>query len=308
MTAFSPSPPITFSEAKVAAFEALYQAAKQHGPTQAIAYHLPYPKYEFLSYVTEQHPIILHGSDNPAIERFETIRRGFDLNPHGNVMGIYGTNDGIWPIFFAILDHRVYKGSMRNGVWYELEDGTQVDFRLGDVPAGAAKRYWFSLNAEMLPRFPWAEGTVYLLPKETFEQLRDKNGTLLAEWASHQPVIPLAKISVTPQDFPFLDQVNGHDDSQVLHLQQLLSHLAQTCQQAEELPDGFALCFEWQPNQAQAAFDWLRLTREAIPLITNELISEAQQGPLWLKIHGPQTIKNLIGRELAKHPAKGVAK
>ena len=69
-------------------------------------------------------------------------------------------------------------------------------------------------------------------------------------------------------------------------------------------PPTLTLRFEWQPHQA--AFDWLCLTRGAIPLITNELVSEAQQGPLWRKIHGPQTIKNLIGRELAKHAPKGV--
>lgn len=29
---------------------------------------------------------------------------------------------------------------------------------------------------------------------------------------------------------------------------------------------------------------------------------------IWLKIDGPQTIKKLIGRQLAKHPPKGVEK
>ena len=33
----------------------------------------------------------------------------------------------------------------------------------------------------------------------------------LPQWASQLPVAPLAKLSVGPEDFPFLGQLRGHD-------------------------------------------------------------------------------------------------
>jgi hypothetical protein len=36
-----------------------------------------------------------------------------------------------------------------------------------------------------------------------------------AQLASPVPVQPLAKLTVTPQDFPFLAQIRGHDDGRL---------------------------------------------------------------------------------------------
>jgi hypothetical protein len=36
-----------------------------------------------------------------------------------------------------------------------------------------------------------------------------------AQLASQVPVMPLAKLPVTPTDFPFLRQIRGHDDQRL---------------------------------------------------------------------------------------------
>jgi hypothetical protein len=73
--------------------------------------------------------------------------------------------------------------------------------------------------AQALKQQPWRPGTVYLLPAGTFElQPRMRVGDVLvqpAQWASPLPVTPVAKLAVQPEDFPFLDQIRGHDDERV---------------------------------------------------------------------------------------------
>ncbi len=62
-------------------------------------------------------------------------------------------------------------------------------------------------------------GTVYLLPRSTFTlQLPipvGANEVHIAQLASLVPVQPLAKLTVTPEDFPFLMQIRGHDDQRL---------------------------------------------------------------------------------------------
>jgi hypothetical protein len=48
---------------------------------------------------------------------------------------------------------------------------------------------------------------IYLLPKDSFEQLVDDVGNKLEEWISYVPVRPLARIEVSPRDFPFINSV-----------------------------------------------------------------------------------------------------
>jgi hypothetical protein len=75
--------------------------------------------------------------------------------------------------------------------------------------------YFFSINRDALPHNPWRDGTIYLLPRDSFEpqpvQTYRGAAVEVAQWASLAPVRPLAKLSVGPEDFPFLDQIRPHD-------------------------------------------------------------------------------------------------
>jgi len=79
--------------------------------------------------------------------------------------------------------------------------------------------YVFSVSQTALPNQPWRTGTVYLLPRGTFTVQPPlafgSNQVQIAQLASFVSVEPLAKLTVTPADFPFLMQIRGHDDQRL---------------------------------------------------------------------------------------------
>ena len=63
---------------------------------------------------------------------------------------------------------------------------------------------------------------VYLLPREAFAQE--------GYWLSYDPVIPVARLPVTPEDFPFLDQIQPmHADTFFIS-----AHVRALCEEDEE--------------------------------------------------------------------------
>ena len=92
--------------------------------------------------------------------------------------------------------------------------------RLAD-PGGAlhGPYYVFSVSRSALPNRPWHSGTVYLLPRKSFVTQSPipfgENQVHIAQLASFEPLEPLAKLTVAPEDFPFLAQIRGHDDERL---------------------------------------------------------------------------------------------
>jgi len=68
-----------------------------------------------------------------------------------------------------------------------------------------ASRYLFSIGSD--PRDPrsWCDGTVYVLPAETFSPTPASR-----ELISAVPVRPRARLRVSPDDFPLRRQTRGH--------------------------------------------------------------------------------------------------
>jgi len=75
--------------------------------------------------------------------------------------------------------------------------------------------YFFSIDDDALPHQPWRSGTIYILPRAGFEQQPRESyrgvDVETAQWASPTPVQPLARMAVSPDDFPFLAQIRAHD-------------------------------------------------------------------------------------------------
>jgi hypothetical protein len=76
--------------------------------------------------------------------------------------------------------------------------------------------YFFSISRPALEQQPWRAGTVYLLPADHFEVQPpitvDATSIHVAQVASPVPVKPAARLIVEPCDFPFFEQIHGHDD------------------------------------------------------------------------------------------------
>jgi hypothetical protein len=200
-------PEVPADEKAHAAFDALWDETLRIGGSPAIEYTLPWPRWQFLCHLADHHGVALHGSGNPQITAFEP-RQPQDLTEFGNQKAVYAASDGLWAMFFAIVD-RERVTSITNAC-VRLEDETG---RLHDP------LYVFSVSRSALPTQPWRTGTVYLLPRSTFTvQPSIAFGPYqvhIAQLASFEPVQPLAKLTVTPADFPFLMQIRGHDDARL---------------------------------------------------------------------------------------------
>lgn len=197
----------TLDEESRIAFDELLETTFEIGGCPEIQYTLPFPKWQFLCHVAERHAIALHGSGNPNIPVFEP-RQSNDLNEFGKQKAVYAASDGLWAMFFAVVD-RERVTSITNAC-------VSLDDQIGNVHG---PYYVFSVSQTTLPDQPWRTGTVYLLPRSTFiTQPTMAFGPYqvhFAQLASLVPVQPLAKLTVAPQDFPFLAQIRGHDDQRL---------------------------------------------------------------------------------------------
>jgi hypothetical protein len=188
----------------VAAFEQQHRDAVAEGSGEVLNYPLATPKWQFLCYLCDHKEIVLHGSGRPDIREFEP-RKSNDSVAFGNRRAVYAASDGIWPIYFAVMNRDGPVTSLVNSCLRFVEpDGSRSE-----------PYYYFSINADALTSDTFRRGTIYLLPRQTFEQqaLRPWQGREVesAQWASLVPVRPLARLPVEPDDFPFLTRLETHD-------------------------------------------------------------------------------------------------
>ena len=200
-------PAANLDEATRNAFDGLLDTANNTGGCPTIELTLPHSKWLFLCYLANHHNIALHGSGDPNIAVFEP-RQAKDLTEFGNQKAVYAASDGLWAMFFAIVD-RDRIGSVANAC-------VQLADEEGNIHG---PYYVFSVSRSALPNQPWRTGTVYLLPRMTFTVQPPlafgHYQVHIAQLASFVPVQPLAKLIVTPADFPFLSQIRGHDDGRL---------------------------------------------------------------------------------------------
>ncbi len=189
-------------------FDRLFARIKASGVITRINYAFSIPKWQFLCYLADQHGVVLHGTSDPNIQVFEP-RPSNDLNEFGAQTAIYAAGDGLWPLFFAILDRSHFSMTTSNACIRLVDETGQV----------SEPRYVFSISQSALSQQPWRKGMVYLLPGDTFVKqpsLRfDIYEVLVPQLASLVPVKPLALLEVAPEDFPFLTDIRGIDDSRL---------------------------------------------------------------------------------------------
>jgi hypothetical protein len=200
-------PSVNFDEGAQNAFDELLDTTLRLGGYPTIEYTLPFPKWQFICHLGDRPDIALHGSGDPDIALFEP-RQSNDLNEFGNQKAIYAAADGLWAMFFAVVDRE------------RVTSITNACVRLGDETGILHGPYYvFSISQSALPGQPWRTGTLYLLSRSTFiTQPPMAFGSYqvhIAQLASFVPVQPLAKLTVTPEDFPFLMQIRGHDDQRL---------------------------------------------------------------------------------------------
>jgi hypothetical protein len=201
-------PNIDYDAQTRTAFDKLFASVKAEVTNPRIDYRLPAPKWQFLCYLADQQGVVLHGTGDPQIRVFEP-RPSNDLTEFGAQTAIYAAGDGLWAMFFAILDRSRYRLATSNACIRLVNESGQV----------SEPRYVFSISQPALRQQPWRKGTVYLLPGDTFvNQPSLRFGTYevrVPQLASLVPVKPFAQLEVDPEDFPFLKDIRGLDDARL---------------------------------------------------------------------------------------------
>jgi hypothetical protein len=208
--------PVTEHLPDVGGFERLFAEQVKPGTGGAIRYQLAAPRWQFLCWMAESQGVVLHGANRSTIGTLEP-RHAEDVGEFGARRAVYAASDGLWPMYFAIADRTVVK-SLVNACVHLDDNGTDASY------------YYFSINHEAMTSRPWVTGTVYVLPRLTFEPEPEDTWLGLrctpTQWASSVPVRPIARLTVTPDDFPFLNAVRSHDQRVV-------------AERASQAPDNF---------------------------------------------------------------------
>ena len=193
------APVITLNAYAMSQFDKLIANQFRSTPAAIINYTLPHPKYFFLKHLLDK-GYLLHGTKSSTIDALEP-REQIDWNGN-SIQAVFATRDIFWPMYFALLDRSALTGSLRNGC-----------FLVERTPIQEERFYFFSLDRENIASDIWSDGYVYILPGDNFHPTT--SGKIrFDEWASKQSVPVLAKLPVSPADFPFLHRVSGHQESE----------------------------------------------------------------------------------------------
>lgn len=263
---------------RAAAFAESLESLRGKGASKsAAAYNLPYPKHEFLAYAAERGGVLLHGSNDPAIDVMSPRRRTLDARHTHSQAAVFACADGIWPLYFALIDRSLYRGTLRN------------DARLIRSPSGEPIRaYHLSVNETV----KWRNGTVYFLAMDGFSRLGDESSL---EWTRPTKVTPFARLAVTPADFPLVSQVRTHDDSSLERVRGLSIKLVSTCDSYDELADGYAMHY---------GYDWASEVEELITLlkVVNSWlegdITHHSSGGMTVSLRGAPALKDMLAQGL----------
>jgi hypothetical protein len=272
------APPLELEFEEVALYESLLASIREEADGGWLELDDERPRWRFVEWLTRQQAVIFHGSPKDDIEIFRPVRTSVELMDHagkGNLAAVYATPFGLWAMWFAVIDRSRLRGSIRNGV-----------MRWTDREGRALDLYFFSVDHAHVGGDIWRSGTLYLLPRESFRPTQFyPDGPDSHEWASPESMRPLKRLAVDPADFPFRDDVGGHDDSELIRVEDVAEVVLDHARSASRLEDGFALDLAWDDELAGIFDEYLGLTAKYTPDVERRL-SSREGGSATLEIRG----------------------
>lgn len=175
------------------AFKSLYQKIIDSEEVFVIENIEGLSKVDFLKYLSETGKFLFHGTNSGDIKELEPRQANCRSKKFGNLKGVYATQDSVLPIFHSIFNKKYFRGVYSSGL--EFSDN-EID-----------KGYVFKVDGEFEDKKQWTDGCVYILDKTKFEQGTDDDGKPIDEFVSREPIKPSAKMFVSPEDFPYLNEV-----------------------------------------------------------------------------------------------------
>ena len=178
-------------------------------------------RWTFLCGLAAGREIAFHGTGDPGIEAFEP-RQPIDFAPFGDQKAVFATSDPIWAMFYAIVDRARYPITLNNGCI---------------AAAGFSRSSWPASLLLLHQRRSTREATVANRLRQTscrpqgfVEQPSGPYGGHTARvpqpGVSPVAVAPHARVQVTPEDFPFLAHIRGHDDERLAEYAQAVMSAA----------------------------------------------------------------------------------
>jgi hypothetical protein len=190
-------PPVVDPETE-ARFTAVADALLADDPVE-----VPEPRLDFLRWLAESRPVVFHGSPRGDLQELSTERRSRDTTAWGNQQAVYASTDPVWAIYFACL--------RRDRGWTGTRNGSMG---LAGGPL-YPRRYCFMHNRGSASPDRFGPGSLYLLSPTGFVADEPLAGAIdTAHLVSHEPVWPLARLDVTPADFPFRDRIRYYREGE----------------------------------------------------------------------------------------------
>jgi len=162
---------------------------------------LPERRLEFLRWLAAGRDVAFHGSQRGDLERLEPVRNSRDQTEWGDQQALYASNDPVWAIYFACL--------RRDEGWSGTRNGSM------GRPGGPLypRSYFFVHNRGSASPLRFGPGSLYVLPPEPFAAAPPLAGVVdTAHLVSKEAVTPLARVDVTPADFPFAGRIGYYRD------------------------------------------------------------------------------------------------
>ncbi len=81
---------------------------------------------------------------------------------------------------------------------------------------------------------------------------------------------------------------------QAIREEELAGDIFSNCQEVAELGDGYAFKFPGDGEWPAKLIEFIGFERECCPFFTFELVFEPQEGPVWLRLRGPEGTKAFV--------------
>lgn len=89
------------------------------------------------------------------------------------------------------------------------------------------------------------------------------------------------------------------DSEQAERQRALQQEIGSAVEERVELEDGYALRFSPSPRLIPQLAEMVVFERSCCPFLTIELAAEPEQGPVWLRLRGPEGTKVFLERSFA---------
>lgn len=106
-------------------------------------------------------------------------------------------------------------------------------------------------------------------------------------------LMPVASVALGGERFAC--EMNALTRTERARHQDLSHALLGSVREKKELPDGYG--FRLSADMLTKAAEWITLERKCCPFFTFELEQSRDSGPLWLRVKGPEGVKELIRAE-----------